>query len=79
MVIVARFSLPHEAHVAKASLDAAGIVSIIADEHSMINMQWLFNDIPGSIRLMVHEADAENARMILNADFSSAVDDDAMC
>ncbi|SHI59652.1 hypothetical protein VA7868_04005 [Vibrio aerogenes CECT 7868] len=78
MVIIARFSLPHEAHIAKASLEAAGIISIIADEHSMINMQWLFNDIPGSIRLLVHESDADNARMILNTDFSSAVDNDVI-
>ncbi|MCZ5870631.1 DUF2007 domain-containing protein, partial [Vibrio parahaemolyticus] len=25
MIVVARFSFPHEAHIAKASLDSAGI------------------------------------------------------
>ncbi|MBE4422481.1 DUF2007 domain-containing protein, partial [Vibrio parahaemolyticus] len=27
MIVVARFSFPHEAHIAKASLDSAGIES----------------------------------------------------
>ncbi|GAL06342.1 hypothetical protein JCM19237_1987 [Photobacterium aphoticum] len=49
MIVVTRFSFPHEAHIAKASLDSAGIDSYIADEHTVntsgcILMQWVACD-----------------------------------
>lgn len=72
MVVVARFSFPHEAHIAKTSLEAAGIESNIADEHT-VNTQWLYSNAIGGVRLMVHENDAQIAAEILNADFSDAL------
>ena len=48
MITVARFSFPHEAYIAKASLEAAGIDSFIADEHT-INMQWLYSNAMGGV------------------------------
>lgn len=52
MIVVARFSFPHEAHIAKASLDSAGIKCHIADEHT-VNTQWLYSNAMGGVRLMV--------------------------
>ncbi|MDW6094280.1 DUF2007 domain-containing protein [Vibrio rhizosphaerae] len=73
MVVIARFSFPHEAQIAKASLDCAGIASYIADEHT-VNTQWLYSNAMGGVRLMVAEDDAEEAIQILNSDFSQSVD-----
>ncbi|CAM3694002.1 DUF2007 domain-containing protein [Vibrio aquimaris] len=72
MIIVARFSFPHEAHIAKASLEAAGIESCIADEYT-INTQWLYSNAIGGVRLMVAEQDLEQAENILSADFSDVL------
>lgn len=73
MIVVARFSFPHEAHIAKASLESLGIDSYIADEHT-VNTQWLYSNAIGGVRLMVAEEDAEQAARILATDFSAAVE-----
>ncbi|TYT74383.1 putative signal transducing protein [Desulfobotulus mexicanus] len=75
MIVIARFSFPHEAHIAKASLDSAGIESCIADEHT-VNAQWLFSNAIGGVRLMVAEKDADEASQILNTDFSESLDNE---
>ncbi|GAL10968.1 hypothetical protein JCM19233_1953 [Vibrio astriarenae] len=72
MIVVARFSFPHEAHIAKASLESAGIESFIADEHT-INTQWLYSNAIGGVRLMVSENHAEEATEILGKDFSESL------
>lgn len=72
MKVLARFSFPHEAHIAKASLKGAGIESVIADEYT-VNTQWLYSNAMGGVRLMVNAADIEIATSILNTDFSQAV------
>ncbi len=66
---VATFSFPFEAHIAKASLDAAGIPSFIADEHT-INMQWLYSNALGGIRLLVPTDHLSEARELLAQDYS---------
>lgn len=65
LVTIARFSFPHEAHLAKAQLDAAGIPGFIADEHT-INMQWLYSDAMGGVRLQVPAEFAEEAQALLS-------------
>ena len=79
MVVVARFSFPYEAHIAKANLASAGIESFIADEHT-VNAQWLYSDALGGVRLMVAEEDANQASEILGEDFSQCFEnaDDAV-
>ncbi|MFY2508533.1 DUF2007 domain-containing protein [Vibrio pectenicida] len=72
MVVVARFSFPHEAHIAKTSLEAAGIESYIADEHT-VNTQWLYSNAIGGVRLMIAEQHLEQASIILDTDFSTAL------
>lgn len=73
MIVVARFSFPHEAHIAKANLESAGIQSFIADEHT-VNTQWLYSNAIGGVRLMVSEEDFEEATEILSCDFSESLE-----
>ncbi|HHF0553481.1 putative signal transducing protein [Vibrio diabolicus] len=75
MIVVARFSFPHEAHIARASLDSVEIESHIADEHT-VNTQWLYSNAIGGVRLMVAESDAEDAKQILSSDFSESLENE---
>ncbi|WP_444912317.1 putative signal transducing protein [Microbulbifer sp. PAAF003] len=73
LVTVARFSFPYEAQIAKARLESEGIHAFIADEHT-VNMQWLYSNAMGGIRLQVSERDLDEANKILNQDRSILVD-----
>ena len=70
---IASFSFPHEAHIAKASLEAANIPASIADEHT-INMDWLYSNALGGVRLFVPVEYEEEARALIDLDFSNIVD-----
>jgi len=74
LITVASYSFPLEAHVAKASLDAAGIPAFIADEQT-INMNWLYSNALGGVRLKVLAQDAEKAQEILSQDFSHLLEE----
>ncbi len=65
LVTVATFSFPHEAHFAKMRLDAEGIPAFIADEHT-INMQWLYSNAMGGVRLQVPAQFADDALRLLD-------------
>jgi hypothetical protein len=73
-VVIKKFSHPFEAQVARASLESAGIQVFIADEHT-INMDWLYSNAMGGVRLLVSVEDADEARRILETDFSEGVDE----
>lgn len=73
-VLVQSFSFPYEAQIAKSQLYAAGIESLIENEHT-INMDWLYSNALGGVRLLVLESDFEFAQNLLAQDFSDAVDD----
>lgn len=73
LVEIASYSFPHEAHVAKASLDAAGIPAFLTDEYT-INVQWMYSNALGGVRLLVHGEDVEVAMQILAADFSESLE-----
>jgi len=64
LITVSRYSFPYEAHIAKTRLDSEGIPSFIVDEHT-INMQWLYSNALGGVRLQVPEAYAEVALAVL--------------
>jgi len=72
-IVVARFSFPYEAQIARANLDAAGIPAFIADEHT-INMNWLYSNALGGVRLMVPRSRFAEAKIILEADFSAQLE-----
>ena len=78
LTTICRFSHPFEAQVARARLEAAGIPVFVSDEHT-INMQWLYSNALGGVRLQVPLACREEALALLAADNSEALlaaDDD---
>ena len=67
LVTVSRYSFPYEAHLARALLESEGIPAFVADEHT-INMQWLYSDAMGGVRLQVPEDWAQQAWDVLAED-----------
>ena len=74
-VVISKYSFPLDAHIAKASLESEGIPAYIADEHT-INMQWLYSDALGGVKLYVPEEFETEAKAILALNFSEDVDAD---
>ena len=69
LIEIASFSYPHEAHIAKASLEAFEIPAFITDEYT-INMQWLYSNALGGVRLLVPKGYETEAKEIIAKDFS---------
>jgi hypothetical protein len=65
LVVVRSFSLPHEAHLARSVLEAAGIDAVIADEH-IVAADWLYSNAVGGVKVLVRAADADTARSVLD-------------
>ena len=72
MVTIATFSLPIEAHIARAKLESEGIPAAIADEHT-INMQWLYSNAIGGVKIQVPESFEEKAKGVLSRDYSESL------
>ena len=72
-VVVSKYSFPLDANIAKASLESEGIPAHIADEHT-VNMQWLYSNAIGGVRLFVPEEFEAEAKAILDINFSDDVD-----
>ncbi|MHA2938279.1 putative signal transducing protein [Vibrio sp. RC27] len=73
MVVLTKFSFPLDANIAKANLESVGIPAFIADEHT-INMQWLYSDAMGGVRLLVPEEHYDEALELIGEDFSNVVE-----
>jgi hypothetical protein len=73
LTTIASFSFPYEAHIAKSLLESEDIPAFIADEHT-INMQWLYSNAMGGVRLQVPTSLASRAKELLSQDFSHFVD-----
>ena len=71
-VVISKYSFPLDAHIAKASLESEGIPAYIADEYT-INMQWLYSDALGGVKLYVPEEFETEAKAILALNFSEDV------
>ena len=72
LTTIGRFSHPLEAQIARARLEAAGIPAFVADEHT-INMQWLYSNALGGVRLQVPMVCREDAVALLATDESACV------
>lgn len=72
MITVASFSFPYEAQLAKAKLESEGIPAFVLDEHT-INMQWLYSNAMGGVRVQVPNPYLEQASKILSKDYSQAL------
>jgi hypothetical protein len=73
LTTIATYSFPYEAQIAKARLDAEGIPAFVADEQT-INMQWLYSNAMGGVRLQVPEQFAVQAADILAEDHSEELE-----
>jgi hypothetical protein len=61
---VATYAFGYQAEIARGRLEAEGIRAFLADEF-LINLNWLYTNAVGGIRLRVSSADAPLAREIL--------------
>lgn len=64
LVVVAAYSFPHEAQLARATLEGAGIAALVADDH-VVRMNWLFSNAVGGVKVLVRAEDLGAAREIL--------------
>lgn len=67
MVTVRSFSKPEEAHLFRTRLEAAGIPAYVQDEY-MVQMDWLYSNAIGGVRVQVAEEDVEAVEEFLAAD-----------
>ena len=76
MTTVATFSKPEEAHLFRMRLEAAGIPASVQDEN-LVQMDWLFSNAVGGVRVQIADRDVEAAREFLAADTPSPEPADA--
>ncbi|SMN11222.1 hypothetical protein SPBRAN_1462 [uncultured Candidatus Thioglobus sp.] len=74
LVTIASFSFAHEAHIARAKLESEGIPAVLADEFT-INMQWLYSNALGGVKVQVPPSCVERAIEILSRDDSDLLAD----
>jgi hypothetical protein len=67
LVVVATYSFPHEAQLARSKLEAFDIPAFVLDEHT-INMQWLYSDALGGVKLAVPNSAVKRALELLQED-----------
>ena len=65
MITVATFSKPEEAHLLRMRLEAGGVTAFVQDEY-MVQMDWLYSNAIGGVRIQIAEEDVEAAKEILN-------------
>ena len=64
LVTIKSFSLPWEADLARATLEAQGIPAVVADAHT-VSMNWLWSNAIGGVKLQVPEKFIEAATKAL--------------
>lgn len=74
-MVIAQYSFPYEAHIAKARLESVGISAHIENEHT-INMYWLYSNALGGVRVLVPDEQVDTARYLISQDFSQDLDDE---
>ncbi|EKU54493.1 PF09413 family protein [Acinetobacter sp. WC-323] len=72
-VVAETYSFPYEAQIAKTQLEAADIPARIENEHT-INMDWLYSNALGGVRLLVPDRYLEQAQALLAQDFSQELE-----
>jgi len=77
---IATFSKPEEAHLFRTRLEAAGIPAYVQDEH-FIQMDWLYSNAIGGVRVQIADEDVEAAREFLANDSPQRAPDalDVVC
>lgn len=67
LAVIATYSFPHEAQIARSKLEAFQITAFVLDEHT-INMQWLYSDALGGVKLAVPRSQVQSALALLQED-----------
>src|SRR5690606_2612794 len=67
LAVIATYSFPYEAQLARSKLEAFDIPAFVLDEHT-INMQWLYSDALGGVKLAVPRSQIESALALLQED-----------
>ena len=77
---IATFSKPEEAHLFRTRLEATGIPAYVQDEH-FIQMDWLYSNAIGGVRVQIADEDVEAAREFLANDSPQRAPDavDVVC
>ena len=65
MITIARFEKPEEAHLVRMRLENGGVPAFIQDENT-IQIQFLYSNALGGVRLQIAEEDYDKAREILD-------------
>lgn len=71
--VIARYSFPHEAHIAKELLALEGVAAFISDEH-IVSVNWLYANMVGGVKLWVMQDDLLQAQKILTHDYSDELE-----
>jgi hypothetical protein len=66
LVVLARFTMPTEAHILRACLEASDIPAVVADEH-LIQAYSLYSIALGGVRVLVPKSHIDRARETLAA------------
>jgi len=80
MKTIATFSKPEEAHLFRTRLEAAGIPAFVLDEN-LVQLDWLYSNAIGGVRVQIADEDLEAAREFLAADSPQPAPDavDVIC
>ena len=67
MKTIATFSKPEEAHLFRTRLEAAGVQAFVQDEH-FVQLDWLYSNAIGGVRVQIADEDFDAVREFLAAD-----------
>ena len=70
---VARFREPYKAHIARGKLEAEGIPAIVLDEH-LVQIDWLYSQAIGGVKVQVPEEALKRAQEILAVDHEAELE-----
>jgi len=74
LALIATYFMPAEAHVARATLEAAGIPASIRDEH-IISFHGFFSPAVGGVKIFVHARHEDEAKQVLEEGATTLVGD----
>ena len=69
MKTVASFREPYQAYIAKGRLETEDIPACVLDEH-LIQIDWMYSQAIGGVKVQVPEEDFDRARAILKAEYA---------
>lgn len=74
LITIGSYSTFYEANLVRWELEAFEINTILADEYT-ININWLWSNLLGGVKVQVHESQVEAARDLIHAESSSEQDE----